>query len=67
MSINRWLLIAGLLAIGACRPIPTAAICAVDEQNVNLDTEELLCPNTGAPASGAALPSDDGSDFSVQR
>ena len=53
MSLNRLLLLAGLLATGACQQIPTGApVCAVDEQNANLDTEEYLCPDFGSPASG---------------
>jgi hypothetical protein len=68
MSINRWLVLAGLLAIGACGPNPSA-LCVVDDQNVNLDTEEQLCtPSLGTPVTSAALPSDDEDpDASVQR
>jgi hypothetical protein len=67
MSLNRWLLVAGLLAIGACGPDPSA-LCVVDEQNVDLDTEERLCtPTLGTPATGAAQPIDDEWSASVQR
>jgi hypothetical protein len=67
MSLNRLLLVAGLLAIGACGPNPNA-LCVVDDQNVDLDTEERLCtPFLGTPSGVAAQPIDDEWSASVQR
>lgn len=64
MSINRLLVLAGLLAIGACgNPGPTA-ICVVDPA---LDTEETLCtPDHSASGSTVSLPEDNLSDASVE-
>ena len=66
MSINRLLVLAALLAIGACGPNPNA-FCAV-ESDVDRDTEETLCTVAlGTPVVEIALPDDGEASASVQR
>jgi hypothetical protein len=73
MSINRLLLLAGVLGIGACQaPTGLLASCgfAGDKAEFAI-TAYQVCPDegpVGTPATGAALPpGDEDGDASVQR
>jgi hypothetical protein len=67
MSINRWLALAGLLAVAACKPGPTA-LCSVEGDEWTGTPATLCARDFGTPSTNAVLPTDDeDADASVQR